>query len=175
VTDARPVEPLGLTIEWIDAARDLDAILDVDRACFSNPWTRAMYEQDLANTAVSRICVGRLGEATIVAYCSFWLVLDEIHINNLAVRPEHRGRGYGRALVEFALRAGSAQGAASATLEVRRSNTPARRLYAGLGFVETGVRHNYYTLPVEDALVLWRRDIPGRRVALQILESDTDT
>ena len=68
---------------------------------------------------------GRRGEG-VVAFCSFWLVLDEIHINNLAVRDDFRGRGVGTSLLEHVIQAGASRGAERATLEVRRSNAPAR-------------------------------------------------
>ena len=92
----------------------------------------------------------------IVAFCSFWLVLDEVHINNLAVRGDFRGRGVGTALLEHVHSGRRAPGAERATLEVRRSNAPARRLYERLGFEVAATRPNYYVSPPEDALILWR-------------------
>ncbi len=77
-----------------------------------------------------------------------------MHINNLAVHPDCRGRGLGRRLLTGALAAGYAMGIRRATLEVRRSNVVAQQLYAGAGFRVVGVRGDYYTHPVEDALVL---------------------
>ena len=85
-----------------------------------------------------------------------WRVLDELHINNLAVLPERRRSGVAMALLERVLGDGAARGALRATLEVRRSNTPALRLYERFGFAVTAVRRGYYTNPDEDALVLWR-------------------
>ena len=84
------------------------------------------------------------------------MVLDELHINNLAVRDDFRGRGVGTALLEHIIRDGSSRGAERATLEVRRSNAPARRLYERLGFEVAATRPNYYVSPAEDALILWR-------------------
>jgi ribosomal-protein-alanine N-acetyltransferase len=86
-------------------------------------------------------------------------VLDELHINNLAVLPAFRRKGVAGALLEHVLKEGSALGARRATLEVRRSNEAARRLYERLGFTVTGIRRGYYTNPVEDALILWRDDL----------------
>ena len=85
---------------------------------------------------------------------------DQIHINNLAVRPELRGQGLASRLLAGVMAESARMGADSATLEVRRSNTPALRLYAKAGFTEAGVRRNYYTQPVEDALVLVRHPAP---------------
>ena len=75
----------------------------------------------------------------------------------MAVRPELRGRGLGTHLLESIVEEARHLGAASLTLEVRRSNVAAQRLYAKSGFHEAGVRKNYYTQPVEDALVLLRK------------------
>ncbi len=151
-------EEIDLRFEEIDVERDLGAILDLDASTFSSPWTRPMYQQFLANRQVAHICVIRTGEAGLVGYCSYMLIVDEIHINNLAVRKEWRGRGLGEALIAHVIDTGSRLGARSATLEVRRSNVGARALYARAGFVEEAVRRNYYTAPVEDALVLWKRE-----------------
>jgi ribosomal-protein-alanine N-acetyltransferase len=92
----------------------------------------------------------------IAGFCSFWLVLDEIHINNLAVRHEYQGQGLGPALLTHVLQAGASRGAERATLEVRPSNAPARRLYERLGFEVAATRPNYYVNPQEDALILWK-------------------
>jgi ribosomal-protein-alanine N-acetyltransferase len=147
------------TITEIEAERDLPAIRELDDATFSSPWTLAMYREFLANRDAAHICVLRTGEDLLAGYCSYMLIVDEIHINNLAVLASLRRRGLGAALIDHVLQAGARQGAQSATLEVRRSNVAARGLYAGAGFVEEGVRRNYYTAPTEDALVLWRRRI----------------
>jgi ribosomal-protein-alanine N-acetyltransferase len=92
----------------------------------------------------------------VVAYCAGWVIFDELHINNLAVQPAWRRRGVAGALLAFVLHDAAAEGASRATLEVRRSNEAARRLYERFGFGYAGVRKDYYREPVEDALVLWR-------------------
>jgi [ribosomal protein S18]-alanine N-acetyltransferase len=101
--------------------------------------------------------VGPPVELPVVAgFCAFWKVIDQIHINNLAIHPRYRGRGLGRQLLARVLDDAAALGAAHATLEVRRSNDAARRLYEGAGFRLAGVRTSYYTNPIEDALILSR-------------------
>ena len=142
---------------------DLDDIVAIETASFSNPWTRDMYVRELQNPNVSFLYVLRVPDEGIVAFCSFWLVLDEVHINNLAVRGEFRGRGVGTALLEHVLQAGASRGAERATLEVRRSNAPARRLYERLGFEVAATRPNYYVSPAEDALILWRGALNASR------------
>ena len=146
-------------IEPLTLPADLETILEIELASFVNPWTREMYLAELENHGVSFCYVVRDSSQQVVGYCSFWRVLDELHINNLAVAPSQRGRGAGTALLHEVLREGARLGARRATLEVRRSNEAARRLYERLGFSVAGVRQAYYTHPVEDALILWREDI----------------
>jgi ribosomal-protein-alanine N-acetyltransferase len=146
----------GYRIEWLDKEADLDGVMNVDRESFAAPWTREMYEQELLHTGQSFIAVLRTPAHPVAGYCSYRLVLDETQINNVAVRADCRGRGYGRALVEFTLAHGRTLGSSVAMLEVRRSNEVARRLYEGLGFLEVAVRSGYYANPAEDALVLVR-------------------
>jgi ribosomal-protein-alanine N-acetyltransferase len=154
---------MNWTIERTLSEDDLDEIVAIERASFTNPWTREMYLRELQNPDVSFLYVLRLPEAGIVAFCSFWQVLDEVHINNLAVRREFQGRGLGTAILEHAIQAAAKRGATRATLEVRRSNTTALRLYERLGFEVAATRPNYYMSPPEDALILWRRALQVSR------------
>jgi ribosomal-protein-alanine N-acetyltransferase len=151
------------TIERMMTDGELDQIVAIEHASFSNPWTREMYVRELQNPDVSFLYVLRTPDEGIVAFCSFWLVLDEVHINNLAVRGDFRGRGAGTALLEHVIQAGACRGADRATLEVRRSNAPARRLYERLGFAVAATRPNYYVSPPEDALILWRGELKTPR------------
>jgi ribosomal-protein-alanine N-acetyltransferase len=147
--------PMRYQIEPIAGEEDLDGVLAVESESFTNPWTREMYESELRVGSRSHIVVVRTGDSPVAGFCSFWLVLDEIHINNLAIAPRHRRHGLGAALVRYVLAQAPALGATRATLEVRASNAPAIRLYERLGFRVEGTRRNYYTNPDEDALVLW--------------------
>ncbi len=153
-------------IERTLSEADLSEILEIEKASFSNPWTRQMYLRELQNPDVSFLYVLRVEEGSgwrMAGFCSFWLVLDEIHINNLAVRSEHQGRGFGTALLTHVLEAGASRGAERATLEVRPSNASARRLYERLGFSVAATRPNYYASPPEDALILWKRALSASR------------
>lgn len=158
-------------IERAKTERDLDAVLDIEALAFTNPWTREMYRRELDNPQVSFLYVLRIvdagpgapAEAGVVAgFCSFWLVFDELHINNLAIRPEFRRRGLATALLEHAMTTAAARGGRRATLEVRRSNAAAQRIYQRLGFEVAGVRRHYYENPTEDALILWHRELARR-------------
>jgi ribosomal-protein-alanine N-acetyltransferase len=143
-------------IEPVTSVEDIDQVLAIEDASFTNPWTREMYLAELRNPGVSYCFVARDTEGRAAGFCSFWRVLDELHINNLAVAPDFRRSGVASTLLTFVLAEGVRLGAQRATLEVRRSNDAARYLYERFGFTVAGVRRAYYTRPVEDALVLWR-------------------
>jgi ribosomal-protein-alanine N-acetyltransferase len=151
----------GWRIDPLVTIDEVDAVLAIERASFTNPWTRDMYLAELENAGTSYCLLARGPDGTIAGFCSFWRILDELHINNLAVAPERRRLGVGTALLQAVVAEGARLGAARATLEVRRSNEIARRLYERFGFVVAGVRRGYYTHPVEDALVLWREQLAG--------------
>lgn len=146
---------MTFSIEPLAGERDLDGVLEVEEESFTNPWTRDMYTWELQNRSVCHIFVVRTPEYAVAGFCAFWLVFDEIHINNVALRPSLRGRGLGTALMRRVFDEARRMGAKRATLEVRASNVDARRLYERLGFTVSGSRRNYYSKPVEDALVLW--------------------
>lgn len=143
------------SIEPLAGDQDLDGVLEVEHETFTNPWTREMYTWELQNRNVCHIYVVRTPEHLVAGFCAFWLVFDEIHINNVAMRPGLRGQGLGTALMRHVFAEARRLGARRATLEVRASNVGARRLYERLGFYVAGNRRNYYTSPVEDALILW--------------------
>jgi ribosomal-protein-alanine N-acetyltransferase len=146
----------GVIVERLVSSDDLDEVLAVERASFHNPTTREWYESELQRPDVCYVFVIRTEQARVAGFCAFWRVADQIHINNLAIRPELRSRGLGRFLLQGVLEEAERLGAIHATLEVRRSNAAARRLYERAGFHVSGVRASYYTHPIEDALILSR-------------------
>jgi ribosomal-protein-alanine N-acetyltransferase len=136
-------------------AQDLRQVLEIERSSFDNPWSSALFLQEL-RIPFSRILVIRPAggvDEPIVGYLCRWFVADEIHILNVAVHPQYRGRGIGALLLGEALREAERGRADAVTLEVRRSNEAARRLYASFQFEEVGVRRNYYGRG-EDALIM---------------------
>src|SRR5688500_1639654 len=117
---------------WIDrleGEQDLEGVLEVESESFTNPWTREMYAWELQNRSVCHVYVVRTMECPVAGFCAFWLVFEEIHINNVAIRPQFRGQGIGTALMRHVLAEAGRLGAKRATLEVRASNADARRLY----------------------------------------------
>lgn len=141
-------------IELLASAADLDAIVEIEQASFNNPTTREWYEEELRRPDVCFIYVLRTTDYPVAGFCAFWRVVEQIHINNLAIRPGLRGHGLGSRLLRGVIAEAARLGATTATLEVRRSNLAALSLYTNAGFEQAGIRQNYYTQPVEDALVL---------------------
>lgn len=152
--------PVGWQIVPLTDRRDIDAVLAIEEASFTSPWTKEMYLAEFENHGISFFYLAKTPHGDIVGFCSFWRVLDELHINNLAVLPQHRRGGVATALLAGVLSDGGRQGARRATLEVRHSNVAAQRLYERFGFTVAGVRRGYYSHPVEDALVLWKEGLP---------------
>jgi len=146
-------------IEPLTSASEIDEVIAIEHASFTNPWTREMYLAELENRGISFCYLARDPRGRAMGFCSFWRVADELHINNLAVLPADRRGGVATALLSHVLREGGRLGAVRATLEVRKSNDPARLLYERLGFAIAGVRRAYYTKPDEDAIVLWREGL----------------
>ena len=141
-------------IQLLTSPADLDGVVEIERVSFNNPTTREWYEAELRRPDVCFIYLLRTLDHPVAGFCAFWRVVDQIHINNLAIRPELRGRGLGSQLLQGVIAEAGRLGATTATLEVRRSNQAAIRLYTRAGFAQVGVRQSYYTQPVEDALVL---------------------
>jgi ribosomal-protein-alanine N-acetyltransferase len=153
------VNPNEPVIEQVTSREDIAAVAELEAICFTNPWTREMLERELRVSELARVYVVRDGEGGVAAFCTCWLVLDELHINTIAVAPAHRREGLATRLMLHVMDDAARTGARRATLEVRASNTPARALYASLAFVETAVRAGYYTNPEEDGIILWREGL----------------
>ena len=150
---------MSISIEQLTSPSQIDDVIAIEEASFSNPWTRQMYLAELERPGLSFCYLARNPDHQVVGFCSFWRVVDELHINNLAVIPEQRRAGIATTLLRYVLAEGARLGAVRATLEVRKSNEPARLLYERMGFSVAGVRRAYYTKPVEDAIILWREGL----------------
>jgi ribosomal-protein-alanine N-acetyltransferase len=135
---------------------DLPAILEIERASFSDPWSRSSFTALLERPRVHfSVAVDRATSA-VVGHVVAWFVVDEAELANLAVLPSARGRRIGSVLLRSALSAAEDRGSAEMYLEVRASNAAAIALYTSHGFAEVGRRRDYYRKPVEDALILRR-------------------
>ncbi len=133
---------------------DIDEVLLIEQAAFATPWSRAAFEEEINNNDLAHYLVITDG-SHIVGYGGFWLIMDEAHVTNIALLPSYHGQGLGLLLLENMILAAKVKGAVSMTLEVRPSNTAARKLYSRRGFTERGIRPNYYADIGEDALIMW--------------------
>jgi ribosomal-protein-alanine N-acetyltransferase len=151
------------SIARLSGEADLDEVAALEASSFSNPWSRDMLARELQHANIARVYVMRDNAGRLIAFCGCWFVADELHINTLAVKHDERRRGHATRLLRFVFKEALAEGVRGATLEVRRSNDAALKLYERLGFAVRGVRRGYYVKPEEDALVLWSQqlDIPG--------------
>ena len=131
---------------------DIDAVLEIERASFGDPWNRSAFV-DLVGDPRVAFLIADAGVA-VRGYVVALFVLDEGEIGNLAVARSARRRGIGALLLDGAIQAVRASDVDTLYLEVRDSNAAARALYASRGFVEVGRRREYYRKPKEDALVL---------------------
>ena len=134
---------------------DLDAIDEIERASYPTPWSRAMFVAELQKP--SSLALGAYRETgELAGYLVVSRYVDAWHVMNVAVAPEFRRRGIGRALLERLFEVTGGDSRRGYTLEVRVSNADAIRLYERLGFEARGIRRGYYTDNREDALIMWR-------------------
>lgn len=155
--------------------QDIPEVLQIERACFSMPWSAHAYRYEIEENTLSwyivarpapakmgRGVVGKLlalrpgaqARAPVIGYGGFWMMVDEAHISTLAVAPSHRRRGVGELLLLTMIEEAERRGAATVTLEVRVSNLPAQHLYEKYGFTVQGRRVRYYSDNGEDAYIM---------------------
>lgn len=134
------------------AVTDIDRLEELEKECFSLPWTREQLISQLPDD-MHVFLIAELG-GMAVGYVGMMHVVDEGYISNVAVAPEHRRRGIADALIAALITRCEALSLAFVTLEVRRGNAPAIALYEKHGFVPVGERRDYYELPREDALLM---------------------
>ena len=130
----------------------MDGIVEIEQVCFTDPWSRAQFAQDLENP-LARYWVA-LDHQKIAGYGGLWQVCGEGQIINIAVRPEYRRQGLGRQIMEQMIAFGRQNGLFEMTLEVRESNLPARALYTACGFIQVGARPGYYADNGEAAILM---------------------
>lgn len=139
-------------------ADDIDAVLKVEQASFTMPWSRAAFTAEVVDNDFAYYLVGE-ADGTVVGYAGMWIILDEAHVTNVAVLPAYRGQGLGEQLLTALMADAKKRGALSMTLEVRVSNEGAQRLYRRLGFMPRGIRKQYYSDTKEDALIMWKEGL----------------
>ena len=139
--------------------KDIDTVAEIEEATFARPWSRVSFRQEVTRNAVARYLVAE-EDGQILGYAGAWIIMDESHITNIAVREDARGRGLGKRLTKELLQILSNLGACYTTLEVRVSNVRAQNLYKSLGFVSVGKRKRYYEDNNEDAYLMVCERLP---------------
>jgi [ribosomal protein S18]-alanine N-acetyltransferase len=147
---------VGLLSLDLMRAGDLDEVVAIERLAFTLPWSRGAFLYEMEQNRVARCWVMRR-DAHVVGYVCLWEIGDEVHITNIAVHPDFRRRGIGKAMLNHILDAARRGKARTVALEVRPSNHEARTLYDSFGFRVVGRRKGYYYDTGEDALVMEAR------------------
>jgi len=137
------------------ARADLTEIMDIENISFPTPWTEAMILRELETPHSLHQVAEREGH--VAGYMISWLTPPEAMIMSLAVHPELRGQGLGRALLEDSFRIFAQARLETVWLEVRTGNLMAQALYQKFGFREVYRRRGYYHDTGEDAIVMMKR------------------
>lgn len=132
---------------------DIPIILEIEKESFSSPWNEEAFQNELSNPMTHYYVWEENGQA--VGYIGFWKVFEEAHITNIAFALSERGQGKGTRLIAHVMEQAKSMGILAMTLEVRESNEIARKVYQKNGFREVGIRKDYYTKPLENALIMW--------------------
>ena len=136
-------------------AEDAMQIAEVEKACFSTPWSYESLKDDITKNDRALYITGQ-SCGRVCGYVGVWKILDEGHITNVAVLPEYRRQHVASAILAAMFDAMQRQGVMRYTLEVRAGNEAAIALYKGLGFSEAGIRRGYYEDNGEDAIIMWK-------------------
>ena len=156
-------------------SRDLKAVLRIEETIFDEPWSKRLFEEELAQRTSRSYRAAWVGDE-LVGYAGQMSIDDEAHVNNIGVAAAWQGHRLGTVLLCDLIRTALARGSAHLTLEVLVGNEPAIALYRRFGMAPVGVRPNYYPNG-GDALVMWVRDIDSGAYAerLSAIESTLST
>lgn len=147
---------MNLTLSLMEE-KDLDEVVEISSLSLKESWNRESFKKELSNPLAKYLVAKHLGK--IVGFAGVWTIVDEGHITNIAVHPDFRKQKIGSELVKSLIDHCSKWGCYALTLEVRESNIAAQGLYKKFGFLEEGLRKNYYHDNRESAVIMWKRDI----------------
>lgn len=133
------------------------AVQKISALSFVTPWSKESIEKELENKLAHYLVAVK--EGITIGFGGIWFILGEGHITNIAVHPEFRGVGTGDILLQALISLCKREGITSMTLEVRASNIIAQNLYKKHGFIQEGIRKNYYSDTKEDGIIMWKYDI----------------
>ncbi len=132
--------------------QDLPYIVEIEKMCFSDPWSLQSFSEGMKN-GYQKYFVATKNER-IVGYVALFHIFEEGEVLNLATMPTERNKGIASKLLEYSFDLLKGLGVSRVTLEVRASNTAAKKLYSKYGFSPISIRKNYYTFPLEDGIVM---------------------
>ena len=134
--------------------KDLKQVLEIERLCFKEPYSRQIFEQELKIKAAILWVVPYRNR--VIGYIDYWVVADQMELVSIAVHPKYKGRGVGKFLMGKMVKDGKEKAVSSIILDVRRSNRKAQKLYRKFGFKKVGLRKRYYSDSQEDAIIMKR-------------------
>ena len=130
----------------------LDSLCELEQICFSIPWTKGMFEEEIKSNMTHYIlCVE---DKKVIGYAGLWKVIDEGQITNVAVHPDYRRQGIAVKMLLKLVNDTKPLGICKYTLEVREGNINAISLYKKIGFVQNGLRKEYYADNKENAVLM---------------------
>ncbi|MBR3767908.1 MAG: ribosomal protein S18-alanine N-acetyltransferase [Clostridia bacterium] len=130
---------------------DAENIAKIEKECFSSPWSKSQIEDEINKE--NAIFIVAKSDNMLCGYVSGQLILDEFYISNIAVTNAFRGRSIATNLIETLINNLKSKNCIFATLEVRESNSAARHVYEKAGFINLGIRKNFYSSPTENACI----------------------
>lgn len=136
---------------------DIEDIIEISVLSFPTAWAREAFDNELKNN-LARYVVAKIDGNTI-GYGGMWIIIDEGHITNIAVHPDYRRLGVASLILKKLINICEEEKCGAMTLEVRKSNINAQKLYKKYGFIEEGIRKKYYADNKEDAIIMWKRDL----------------
>ena len=166
IEQAPPAEQLPITIAPM-RRRHLTRVMETEAQVYSQPWTRVLFESELARPESRCYLIARSG-AVVVGHCGVLFLAGEGHITTIAVDPVFQRRHVAARLLTAQLKAAIGRGAPAMTLEVRVGNRPAQELYRQFGFAPAGIRPRYYPDNGEDAIIMWLHDLDGPECAARV-------
>lgn len=134
----------------------LNSVLAIEAVSFPTPWSHRAYMGELTRNNFAHYFVGMI-DGKVVGYIGLWIMVDEAHITTIAVAPECRGKRLAEKFIQFAEEYSTVWGAEKMVLEVRVSNEAAQKVYKRVGFEAIGLRKQYYSDTLEDAIVMLKR------------------
>jgi ribosomal-protein-alanine N-acetyltransferase len=134
---------------------DIPGVCEIEVEAFTTPWSAGAFHNELTNNHFAKYIIMETGDGEMIGYAGMWMIMDEAHVTNIAIKSEYRGQKLGERLMLKLVASAKVLGAVRMTLEVRTSNQIAQQLYEKMGFKASGVRRGYYTDNNEDAIIMW--------------------